>query len=145
MTIRYTKDGFIKTTYEIREEYPNMSIPLNANLRSIGYEYLKETEAPKQAGYIAIENGALDNTLQWILDKIPVPTEISMRQCRLQLLHINLLDEVDTIVNGSKVHQIEWEYAQSVERASPLVLLLQDMLNLTDEYINDLFIEASKL
>lgn len=144
--IRYVKNGIIKTLEEIRKENLNMSIPPNANLGSIGYEYLKETQPPfVDDTHDAIENGAINNELQWKIVKAVTPKEVSMRQCRLQLLSVDLLDDVDAIVVGDKAYQIEWEYAQTVERTNPLLLALQTQLSLTDEYIDDLFIKASKI
>lgn len=67
-----------------------------------------------------------------------------MRQARLALLSANLLDTVDSLLTSSE-SKINWEYATEVYRNSALVSEMQTALNLTDEQIDNLFIEASKL
>lgn len=74
-----------------------------------------------------------------------VPQSITMRQARLQLLGVELLDEVEAFVSQDRKWQIEWEYANEVFRVSPLIGALKDLLSLTDEQIDNMFIEASKL
>jgi hypothetical protein len=72
-----------------------------------------------------------------------VPSVISMRQARLQLLVQNLLDDVDfAILAMSQAAQIEWEYATEVRRDNPLVLALQTALSMTDSDM-DLFFELA--
>lgn len=74
-----------------------------------------------------------------------VPSSISMRQCRLYLLFIELLDEVESIVSMNKASQIEWEYSTVVERDNLLIKTMQENLNLDDRSVDKMFIEASKL
>lgn len=76
---------------------------------------------------------------------VVVPQSITMRQARLQLLEDELLDEVEAFVSQDRKWQIEWEYANEVFRVSPLIGALKNLLNLTDEQINTMFIKASKL
>jgi len=64
----------------------------------------------------------------------------SMRQARLALARQGLLATVQSNINAlSEESQIEWEYAGSVERNSPLVQSLGAALGLTDEQLDDLF------
>lgn len=74
-----------------------------------------------------------------------VPQSITMRQARLYLLNIGLLDEVEVIVSKNKAWQIEWEYANEVLRTNQLISALQQSLNLSDIDVDTMFIEASKL
>ena len=74
-----------------------------------------------------------------------IPQVITMRQTRLQLLEDGLLDEVELLVSSDKKSQIEWEYASSVERQSPLIKVIGVQLKLTDEQLDTMFIKASKL
>lgn len=76
---------------------------------------------------------------------VVVPKSITMRQARLQLLEVELLDEVEAFVSQDRKWQIEWEYANEVYRDSPLTSALKSLLALTDEQIDTMFIEASKL
>lgn len=74
-----------------------------------------------------------------------IPTKITMRQCRLYLLSKDLLDDVETLVSTNKAWQIEWEYANEVLRTNQLIPAMQSTLNLTNEQIDTMFLEASKL
>ena len=76
---------------------------------------------------------------------VVIPTSITMRQCRLYLLNQNLLDDVENIVSQNRAWQIEWEYTNEVLRTNQLVVAMQSSLNLTDEQIDTMFLEASKL
>lgn len=76
---------------------------------------------------------------------ILIPKSITMRQARLYLLNLGLLDEVEVIVSKNKAWQIEWEYANEVLRTNQLISALQQSLNLSDIDVDTMFIEASKL
>ena len=76
---------------------------------------------------------------------IIVPQVITMRQARLQLLEVGLLDNVEAIVALDRKSQIEWEYASEVYKQSPLIESVKGALNLTDKQIDEMFVEASKL
>ena len=76
---------------------------------------------------------------------VVIPTQITMRQTRLYLLSIDLLDTVENIVSQNKAWQIEWEYASEVQRTNQLIVAMQQELQLTDAQIDDMFLEASKL
>lgn len=69
-----------------------------------------------------------------------VPTSLSMRQARLALLGAGLLDTVQAGVSAMpKAAQIEWEFAATVERSSPLVATLAASLGLDDAALDALF------
>ena len=74
-----------------------------------------------------------------------IPQVITMRQARLQLLEVGLLDDVEALVALDRKSQIEWEYANEVYRQSPLIESVKGALNLTDMQIDNMFIEAGKL
>ncbi len=67
-----------------------------------------------------------------------VITSVTMRQARLALLSAGLLDQVSASITDPAA-QIEWEYAQTVERNSPLVQQIATGLNLTEAQLDDLF------
>ena len=75
----------------------------------------------------------------------PIPEVITMRQARLQLLEVGLLDDVEALVALDRKSQIEWEYASEVYRQSPLIESIKEAMRLTDEQIDNMFITASKL
>ena len=76
----------------------------------------------------------------------PVPQQVSMRQARLALLSVGLLDDVEIVIAAAgREAQLEWEYAAVVERSNPAVAAVQQQHGLTDAQIDDLFREAAKL
>lgn len=85
------------------------------------------------------------------LAKPPVPQSVTMRQARLALLGIGLLDDVDAAIAAipdpvqRKAAEIEWEYAATVERGSPLIAQLGPALGLNDEQLDALFAQAATL
>ena len=78
-------------------------------------------------------------------EKSLIPKTITLRQARLYLLSIGLLDDLENIISQNRAYQIEWEYANQIERESPLVKILGQTLNLDDEQIDNMFMEASKI
>lgn len=80
----------------------------------------------------------------------PIPRGVSMRQARLALLGASLLDSVNTAVASmagpsGDAARIEWEYAATVERNSPLVDGLTAALGFTTEQLDALFTTAGAL
>ena len=78
----------------------------------------------------------------------PVPQIVSMRQARLALLEVGLLNNVDQIISllpepMQSEAKIEWEYAAEVRRDWPSLNQIAQYLNLTSEYVDDLFILAA--
>lgn len=78
----------------------------------------------------------------------PVPQIVFMRQARLALLEVGLLDNIEQIINLlpeplKSEARIEWEYATEVHRAWPTLNQIADHLNLTSEYVDELFVLAS--
>jgi hypothetical protein len=73
-------------------------------------------------------------------------TSVTMRQARLALLGAGLLDTVNASVSSmTPADQIEWQFASTVERNSPLVSNLAIGLGLTEEGLDQLFLTASTL
>lgn len=69
-----------------------------------------------------------------------IPTMVTMRQARLALLHAGVLDDVAaTVANLGQAAQIEWEFAQVVERSHPLV----QTLGMTEQQLDELFALAA--
>ena len=82
---------------------------------------------------------------------LPVPSQITMRQARLELLNVGKLDDVDTALASipdeqqRRAAQIEWEYSAIVERNAPLVQSLTPALGFTEAEMDDLFRRAALL
>lgn len=102
---------------------------------------------------VEVERGIRAKTVEELAAdrKAKVPKVITMRQARLQLLNLGLLDDVEAVIasiedeNTKKAVQIEWQYAKDVERNSPTILLLAQAIGMNDEALDSLFIEAVRL
>lgn len=107
--------------------------------------------------YYIVESPTLNPPSWYVVEEPPpepvislqyVPQQVTMRQARLALLDAGLLDTITTAINAleepqkSKV-QIEWEYSAVVERHSPLVQQMGLSLGLTDQQLDNLFIQAN--
>lgn len=72
-----------------------------------------------------------------------VPQSVEMRQARLELFDAGLLDDVEAVIAAAgRAAQIEWEFAQRVERSHPLIAIVQQQNGLTDDQIDEMFIRA---
>lgn len=116
---------------------------------------LYQVEAEPQAGTLPI--GSIEITTEQ-KDQIlaarsatpVVPTLVTMRQARLALLGAGMLSGVDGLIDAMPSPQreaarIEWEYAATVERGSPLLDALAQSLSLDDSALDGLFTAASAL
>lgn len=77
---------------------------------------------------------------------IQVPQTITIRQARRVLLAAGLLDDVEAVVaNTSREVQIDWEFATEVNRSWPVLVEMSKLIGLTEEQLDDLFIQGSML
>ncbi len=75
---------------------------------------------------------------------IVIPTKISMRQCRLQLLADGVLDQVETAIAGmDRAARIEWEHCSVVDRANPLIPALMAVLAWDNDRVNQFYTDAA--
>lgn len=79
-----------------------------------------------------------------------VPKAVTMRQARLALLGVGLLQSVTEAVAAmpgieGDAARIEWEYAQEVHRDSALLATLANAMQMTDAQLDALFTEGYKL
>jgi hypothetical protein len=80
----------------------------------------------------------------------PLPRVVTMRQARLALLSAGMLSAVSAAIaaapgTAGDAARIEWEYAATVDRDSPLVAGLIATLGLTSEQLDTLFAAAAGL
>lgn len=73
--MRYVRNNEIYTTYEIRQLYPNLSIPENANLEELGFIELIESTPPIKDGFYAVEVAPINNVQTWELREIEYSPE----------------------------------------------------------------------
>ncbi len=145
--MRYVKQNKIYTIQEIRQKNPNMSIPDGTDCSSLGFKFLEEVEQPKQEGFYAVEVAPINNKQTWELREMPkeVPQAVTPLQAKLQLHKLGLLEDVEALVTGDRTVQLYWEYALVIERDNEILLMMATQLGLTEDMLDDMFINASKL
>lgn len=80
-----------------------------------------------------------------------VPKSISLRQAREILIIRGLFEQVQSYIESIEdptqkaIILNYWEYSTVFERRNPTVLQMAEMLGLSSEQLDELFIEASKL
>lgn len=83
---------------------------------------------------------------QWQTPTAPAPSIVTPRQARLALHQADLLDSVKAaIAAADEATRIEWEYATTFERASPVVAAMSATLGLTESQLDELFTLAATL
>lgn len=73
------------------------------------------------------------------------PKVITMRQARLQLLAAGLLDDVDNMLAADRAMSIWWEYSTELDMYHDMTKAMTDQLGMTQEQVDVMFREASKL
>lgn len=116
----------------------------------------EEKSNPKRNDWILVPEKpsieAIWSNGSWSIPEIQIPEIVSARQIRLWLIqHGFQLNQVDAAIDSiqdpiirEKV-KIEWEYAPYIERNHPWLVPLAQSLGLTEEQINQAFIEASQI
>ena len=79
-----------------------------------------------------------------------VPQEVQLWRIRTILKSMRFEDSIETVLNNleepTKIAALcIWNYGTSVERNSQTVALLQAALELTNEQVDDMFIEANNI
>ncbi len=79
------------------------------------------------------------------VDENVVPTKITRLQAKLQLLEIGLLDEVEEMVKQDRRVELYWSDATNFYRTDEILLGMATTIGLSNEQLDDLFLQASKL
>lgn len=79
-----------------------------------------------------------------------VPDEVQLWRIRTILKLSNLETQVETVLNSlpepsKTAANYIWNYGTTVERNSQTVVLIQNALEMTNEQIDDLFIQSNKI
>lgn len=77
--------------------------------------------------------------------KALVPTQITPRQLRLQLLSVGLLDDVEALCTTDRAMSIWFEYSLDFQRNHEMIVAMGLQLGMSEEDMDNFFIEASKL
>jgi hypothetical protein len=83
---------------------------------------------------------------EWTPPPSKVPQSVSPLQAKAELMARGLYDNVATVVeaSGDPIMQLAWGTASEFRRTSPMVLGIAGAMTWDDEYLDDLFTEASK-
>lgn len=75
-----------------------------------------------------------------------IPAFVTPYQARVALARAGLLNKVNSVVEGgSEEMKLAWNYATVIERNSPFITALAPTLALTDERIDELFVQAAAI
>lgn len=95
--------------------------------------------------------GIGDNYVNGVFSKaevvVQVPQTLTPRQIRMQLTNSGLRQQVEDMVANSNDYALKdwWEYSLDYKRDNPILIDIATQLGLTDEQLDDMFIQASKL
>lgn len=116
----------------------------DSNSSYINYlSWLKEENSPEIVDLFESEQDEFN--------RIFIPKVVSQRQLRTQLLLDGFdLNDVQLAINeltepNKSIAQIAWDYAITFERDSPLLMCLASNLGLTQNEVDTIFLNASKL
>lgn len=118
------------------------------------------SEARPDIDYAVKDNG--DGTGTWVKDtRVIVPYSISRFQAMSVLEETeidfngerttianatqNYIDSLDNSTAENRAIKRAWNYANEFERESETIKAIADLLNLSDEYVDNLYIQASKI
>jgi len=116
-----------------------------------GYAYVPVLDKPDAPnGKRAVKKLTEESDGWEIVDapQAPVAQEVTPLQLRLAILNGDVLslEELDTAIASQGAEaQIRWNYAPYIPINHPLVLEIKDTLNLTDDQVEEIFIEASQI
>jgi hypothetical protein len=115
-----------------------------------------EVDNPKKDQWIPLPERPSDNhhwqNGSWVLVTPSVPDSITARQIRLWLINNGFqLNQIENIINNiedptvRETVKVEWEYAPYVERNHPMLIPLAQALGLTENQVDQAFIEAQNI
>jgi hypothetical protein len=109
-------------------------------------QWASDPAALSAAGYVVTERTPEDD----IVPSEPTPATVSARQIRLWLIQHGIsLAQVEAAIDAIPDQlqrdsvRVEWEYAPYVERTHPMLIPLAAALGLTEEQVDQAFIEAA--
>jgi hypothetical protein len=109
-------------------------------------QWASDPAALAAAGYVVTERTPEDD----IVPPEPTPASVSARQIRLWLLRQSIslalvdaaIDAIPDQLQRDSV-RVEWDYSGYVERTHPMLVPLAAALGLTEEQVDQAFVEAA--
>lgn len=149
------------TLTDLRRDNPGVSFPrdlTNFDTSDWHCHPVQPTDAPTAPGKVAERDAPelVDGLWheRWVLTDAPppaVPDRVTMRQARLALLGVGLLQHVEPAIAAipdpvtREAVQITWEYSTEVQRRNPFIGTLAGALGMTDADVDNLFRSAALL
>jgi len=114
---------------------------------------------PEGVGFTLIEDHGDTMTVEtsedvtdWAISQgYMIPQSVTMRQGRLALLEAGYLDEINAAIAAipdpveRKKAEIEWEYGSTIDRNSALVQAISHKVEMDENEMDELFVQARKL
>ncbi len=100
---------------------------------------------PDYVGYVQwIDAGNVPRIVDYPMP--PIPQKVTMRQAQQALLRAGMLDMVEQVVlQADRAIQIDWYKGQTIRRDWPALKVVQEMMDMTDRQIDELFLLAETL
>lgn len=80
-----------------------------------------------------------------VVEQTKIPQILTPRQCKLQLLTLGLLDEVEAIIATDRALKIWFDESLDFQRSNTLIIAVALQLRMSEDDMDNFFIEASKL
>lgn len=157
MQIEQRADGRVIVIDGADYPLPKLAADATVNVWQEGTNYQVFTqpvgqpeEIPSAAGYTKIASLELEADQDAALIEARTSMILTARQARLALNGIGKLVDVPAAIAALPETQktnaeIEWEYATHIERNNPFVAVLAGALQLTDDQVDQLFIDGAAL
>jgi hypothetical protein len=118
----------------------------------IAYRYTLGNTSIETLNLNDIPNGIIYETfeIQEQVEVIEVPQEVQLWRIRTVLKLMGLENTIENALNGleepTKTAGLYiWNFGTTVERNSQTVLMLQSVLQMTDDQVNEMFIQANNI
>lgn len=136
-----------------KEEIVRPDIPDNYAKRRSEYPPIQEQIAAIWKGPSSKDYEDIQTKIQQIKGKYPIdssenfiPLVVSPFQAKAALLQSGVLNDVETLIsNSDQLTQMAWNEALEFRRYSPAVLNIAVALNWTEEFLDNLFINAYEI
>ena len=131
--------------YPQDREYIRNRVLVNFNVEELTD---KDGEVSYQYEQLRLEPYTDDETIELMVAQRKEelkPKVLTPRQARLILLQYELLDDIDEIVKTNRAISIWWEYSLDIQRDDERLLEFASIAGITDEMLDTMFLEGSKL
>ena len=149
--MKYWKNGVITERPEVRY----VINPSREQILSAGWKpYIDEPPEYDPVTEKAMVTGVANGVVQYVIQPLTkeeirlrtVPQEISQLQGKLKLSTMGLYDTVEGIVKqAGPPTKIYWQTASTWRRTSPIIADLAGQLGMSEEELDDFFINAAKI